>query len=287
MKIAVLGTGRMGTGLTEGLINAGHETIIYNRTADKTVQLKKLGAKVAATPAEAIKEADVTIIVVVDGIAVRDILLNNETKAVLKGKKILNAATTGVDEVIDIAKEVAELGGDLGETSILVGAEQLANNEGKFLVGCNDKFKTLWMNVLGSIGVAYHVGEVGNASKAETPMLFGSLFMGMTAAYSAAVAIKLNVPQEIIAQQLSMVVPGAEYLVPGMMARDYSEVMASVEAFKGVADSAIRTTKSLGVPTKIIEDVFELYEEADKRGFGSQDGTSIIEVLLDQKADNN
>lgn len=282
MKISVLGIGLMGAGLAEGLIKAGHEVVVYNRTMSKTEPLIALGAKAVKTPAEAIKESDASILVVSDINVVRSILLNDETKKVLKGKKILNAATTNPIEIVEIAKEVSDLGGDLAEMSILVGHEQLSNREGNFLVGCNTEVELLWNEILNSVGQNTRVGEIGDASKAETPMLIGSMFMGATLAYSAAMAMKLNVPQEVIEKQLSMFVPGVEYFLPNIYARDYSQAMASVNSFIDVAKTAISTAKSLEMDTKVFEDILELYNKAEKLGYGNQDGSSIVEVLLER-----
>ena len=283
MKISILGTGIMGTGLAKGLINAGHEVIVYNRTISKTEPLVKLGAKVVLTPGEAINEADASILVVSDANIVKTILLCDETKTVLKGKKILNAATTNPLEIIEIGKEVEALGGNLAEMSILVGNEQLVNREGNFLVGCDTDVETLWADVLNSVGQYTRVGILGDASKAEAPMLIGSMFMGATLAYSAAMAIKLNVPQDVIAQQLGMFVPGVEYMLPNIYSRDYTQAMASVNSFIDVAKTAISTAKSLDMDTKVFDDILGLYEEAKKLGYGEQDGSSIVEVLLESK----
>ncbi|WP_321435842.1 NAD(P)-binding domain-containing protein [uncultured Bacteroides sp.] len=282
MKIAILGTGLMGAGLAEGFIKAGHETIVYNRTITKTESLVALGAKAVGTPAEAIEAADAAILVLSDGAGVRNVLLDDVTKSVLKGKKILNASTTTSEEIEEIAQEVARQGGELAEMSILVGAEQLRSKQGQFIIACNEESEALWTGILRNIGEnIFYVGKIGNASKAESPMLFGSMFISATVAYAAAVALKLNIPQEIAAQQIAMFAPGAEYLLPNMFARNYDQVMASVDSFKTVSNTAISSAKSLGIPTKVLEDILAIFTSAAERGFGAKDGSSILEVLLE------
>lgn len=286
MTIAILGTGNMGSGMAEGFIKAGQKTIVYDITPSKTAHLVALGATAATTSAEAIMNADVSIIVVPDGNAIRNLLLNNETKAALKNKKILNAGTTTPAEIEALEKEIAEAGGDLSEISMLIGADQLRNREGSFLLASNEANKEFWTSVLKNIGESItYVGTVGNASKAESPMLFGSMFINAIIAYSAAVAHKLNIPHEVIYNQVAMFTSGGEYLLPSMFARDYTQVMASTDNFKSVSETAISTAKSLGMPTKSLEGVLELFDAAVKRGFGSQDGSSIVEVLLDPSKD--
>ncbi|WP_319403788.1 NAD(P)-binding domain-containing protein [uncultured Anaeromusa sp.] len=286
MKISILGTGLMGAALGEGLMQAGYEITAYNRTASKTEALVALGAKAVATPAEAIEIADAVILVVADESGVRDLLLNDAIRPFLSGKKILNASTTNPEEIVKIAREVEEAGGSLAEMSIMIGAEELRDRKGQFLLGCKASDEVFWKEILLSIGDSTHrVGEMGDASKAEAPMLLSSMFLSVATAYAAAFVTKLNVPKEISERGIQMAIPGSEYILPNMFARDYSQCMASVDAFTSVSNTAINSAKSLGVPTKILEDMLALYAAAAKRGFGEQDGSAIMEVLLNPNVD--
>ena len=60
MRIAFLGTGRMGTELALHLL-ADHELTVWNRTASRTERLAEAGAGVAATPVEAVEGAEVVV----------------------------------------------------------------------------------------------------------------------------------------------------------------------------------------------------------------------------------
>ena len=50
MKIAFLGLGRMGSGMAQHLLRAGHELVVYNRTPERMQPLVAQGAKPAASP---------------------------------------------------------------------------------------------------------------------------------------------------------------------------------------------------------------------------------------------
>jgi 3-hydroxyisobutyrate dehydrogenase-like beta-hydroxyacid dehydrogenase len=70
---AVLGTGRMGSALAERLAGQGVAVVVYNRTPDRATALaERIGAAVAASPAEAASRADVVITMVADDAAVHD-----------------------------------------------------------------------------------------------------------------------------------------------------------------------------------------------------------------------
>ena len=73
MKIGFIGLGRMGQGMASRILSAGHDLLIYNRTAGKTADLAKAGAKVAATIAEVCKDRDVVIAMVADDAALEGV----------------------------------------------------------------------------------------------------------------------------------------------------------------------------------------------------------------------
>ncbi len=82
-KIAFLGTGSMGAAMIKNYLKGGHEVTVYNRTIAKAEPLKALGAKVAATPREAVEGAEVVISCLTNDDASRD-SWNSENGA-LKG----------------------------------------------------------------------------------------------------------------------------------------------------------------------------------------------------------
>ena len=62
MKTAFLGLGAIGRPMATRIAGAGHELTIWNRTPERAEQLaKQIGAKQAASPADAVRGADVVI----------------------------------------------------------------------------------------------------------------------------------------------------------------------------------------------------------------------------------
>jgi 3-hydroxyisobutyrate dehydrogenase-like beta-hydroxyacid dehydrogenase len=282
MKVAVLGLGLMGSAVAEGMLNAGHEVIVYNRTMAKTQPLVEKGATAAATASDAIRMADASILVLTDGKAVAN-LFTEEVLDAVNGKKILNASTTGIDEISDFAKLVKEHGGSLSEISIMVGPEQVRGQEAYFMLGCPQEEENFWNEVLGKVGAVQRVGEVSFATKAESPIVFTSVFSSVMMSYIGALMIKLNLPEEIVMQSIGESVPGAEYLLPNITKRNYDECMASTDSLIGVADAAISTAKQLSMSTGLLEDMRELFVKAADAGYGAKDASSVAEILLENK----
>lgn len=74
MRIAFLGTGRMGTELALHLL-ADHDLVVWNRTKGRTQRLAETGAAVADTPQEAVSGADVVITSLFGPDAVRETVI--------------------------------------------------------------------------------------------------------------------------------------------------------------------------------------------------------------------
>jgi 3-hydroxyisobutyrate dehydrogenase-like beta-hydroxyacid dehydrogenase len=75
MKLALIGLGRMGSGMARNLLRAGHSLAVYNRTRDKAVALAQDGARVAASPEEACRGAEAAITMLADDGAVESCAL--------------------------------------------------------------------------------------------------------------------------------------------------------------------------------------------------------------------
>jgi 3-hydroxyisobutyrate dehydrogenase-like beta-hydroxyacid dehydrogenase len=71
LRVALLGTGRMGSAMAERLCTSGVTVTLYNRSPERATELgARIGAGTAATPAEAAERSDVVISMVADDAAV-------------------------------------------------------------------------------------------------------------------------------------------------------------------------------------------------------------------------
>lgn len=72
MKAAFIGLGSMGSGMARNLIEAGHTLTVYNRTRSRAEDLGAQGAKVAESPGQAAKDAEVVITMLADDKALEE-----------------------------------------------------------------------------------------------------------------------------------------------------------------------------------------------------------------------
>jgi len=73
-NIAFLGTGLLGSALAEAALKRGDKITVWNRTVDKARALEKFGARVAATPADAVRGAERVHLVLKDDAVVEDVI---------------------------------------------------------------------------------------------------------------------------------------------------------------------------------------------------------------------
>ncbi len=73
-KITFIGLGNMGMGMATRLLNSNFDVTVYNRTIEKALSLKNLGAKVSSSVRDAIQSADIIITMVTDDKALKSLL---------------------------------------------------------------------------------------------------------------------------------------------------------------------------------------------------------------------
>ena len=78
MKIAFIGTGLMGYPMAKNLINKKINLKVFSRTLEKAKPLEKLGAIIANSLGEAVKEVDIVITMLTDDNAVEKVLGSQE-----------------------------------------------------------------------------------------------------------------------------------------------------------------------------------------------------------------
>jgi 3-hydroxyisobutyrate dehydrogenase-like beta-hydroxyacid dehydrogenase len=74
VKVAVIGVGRMGSAIAEAILAAGFDLTVYARTASKAQPLAALGARLAASVADAASEADVVLTSLRDDASVTEVV---------------------------------------------------------------------------------------------------------------------------------------------------------------------------------------------------------------------
>ncbi len=76
-NVAFLGLGIMGAPMAVNLVEAGFNVVAWNRTIDKGIPVKEAGGTLAATPSEAVKDADYILSILDRGPVVREVFFDS------------------------------------------------------------------------------------------------------------------------------------------------------------------------------------------------------------------
>lgn len=178
MKIAVLGIGMMGFPMGRRLCAAGHEVHVWNRTQHRAQRLLKDGALVHATPADAVKDADMVITMLDNGEVVGHVLFGMGAAAAMKpGSLLVDMSSIKPAQARDHAARLDEL--HIAYLDAPVSGGTIGAEEGSLaiMVGGKAVIFERAVPVLSVFGRPTHVGPTGSGQLAK---LANQMIVGIT-----------------------------------------------------------------------------------------------------------
>jgi 3-hydroxyisobutyrate dehydrogenase-like beta-hydroxyacid dehydrogenase len=136
-KVAFLGMGTMGAPMARHLAKAGHEVVVYNRTAAKALAWVALnGGRAAPTPAEAAEEADIVAMCVGNDDDVREVTLTDvgALAGMAQGSILVDHTTASAGIARELAAACVERG--VGFVDAPVSGGQAGAESGQLTVMC-------------------------------------------------------------------------------------------------------------------------------------------------------
>jgi 3-hydroxyisobutyrate dehydrogenase-like beta-hydroxyacid dehydrogenase len=280
MRIAFLGLGIMGRPMASNLVKAGHEVTVWNRTAGKVVE----GAKTAASPAEAARDAEVIWLCVADTKAVENILFGPQGvhESLADGQIIVDSSTISPAATCRFAERVGAKGVeyvDAPVTGSKVGAE---NGTLIFILGGKEtvieKLKPLFAATGKKI---FRMGGTGKGEAAKLAMNLQIALIYEGFAEALTLATKLGVDAETLLPliEASMVRSGVvDYKAPFVLKRDFSANFPLRLMRKDIR-LALEAAKEARVKLPGLETVEEIYEMATEDGHENLDYAATITLL--------
>jgi 3-hydroxyisobutyrate dehydrogenase-like beta-hydroxyacid dehydrogenase len=163
-RVALLGTGKMGSAIAERLSRAGFDLTIWNRTRSRA---EALGVgRVADTPAAAARGADVVISSLTGPEAVRAAYVGRD--GVLAGadqQLFIDMSTAGPDTVAELESAIGPTEARLVDAPILGSPAVVRDGQAAVLVGGEAPDVERATAVLAAIGTVRHVGPLGSAAR--------------------------------------------------------------------------------------------------------------------------
>jgi 3-hydroxyisobutyrate dehydrogenase len=283
-RIAFIGLGTMGSGMAARLLGAGFQVVVYNRTPGRAEQLREAGAQVAATPAEAVQDADAAIAMVADDGASREVWLGAQgaLAAARKGTVLIDCSTVTPAWVRELAAQTAARGCPLLDAPVTGSRPQAHAGELLFLVGgdadvveaCRPIFKPMSRGVV-------HLGPHGAGA---TMKLINNFLCGVQAAGLAEAVAWIDGSGLETAGAVAILTGGApgsplvKALAERMSNRDYRTNFRLDLMVKDL-QYAVQEGQRAGVDLQTGIAALRRFEEAAGRGFGERDLSAVVEPL--------
>jgi 3-hydroxyisobutyrate dehydrogenase-like beta-hydroxyacid dehydrogenase len=235
MRVALLGTGKMGGAMARRLAAAGHELTLWNRTRERA---EALGVgKVAATPAEAVATAEIVISMLTDADAVRATYLGDggALSAAKTGQVFVEMSTAGPEISREIAPAVERAGALLVEAPVMGSIPAIESGKLFILAAGDEAAIEKARPVLEALGEIRRVGDLGSA--AALKLVANSMVAGVSALaaelQSAGTAAGLN-PEDVFTV-ISRMAPALNMRKAGFVEHRYEPVTFSLrDALKDV-----------------------------------------------------
>ena len=283
-KIGVIGIGMLGNAVASHLVDSGFSVTAYNRTKEKTFQLKEKGVKIASSPKEVAENSELVIIVVRDSDAVKKISF--EKDGIVEGNhdKLIVADMSTIDptESKNISKKFQEYNINKLDIPVMGGPNVAITGNLVMMVSGNKKSFDDCKNIFEIIAnKVFFLGESGVAHTIKLAMNLQITMLALALAEGITLVKKANADPKIFLEILN-----STYFKTGMsenkafrMIDGKYEVTFTLANLKKDINTMTDTAKSLGVELPMIKKAEEIYENAVKAGFGNMDYTSIAEYI--------
>ncbi|MGB3488667.1 MAG: L-threonate dehydrogenase [Xanthobacteraceae bacterium] len=283
-RIAVIGLGSMGFGMATSLLRAGFAVTGCDVSADSVARFKAGGGQGAATPAEAVRDAEIVVSVVVNAAQTEAILFGKDgaLEAMTPGAVFISAATMDPEIAKRLAARVEASGRLYLDAPISGGAQRAAQGELTILAsGSATAFAKARPALDAMAAKLYELGDApgqGSAFKMINQLLAGVHIAAASEAISFAAKQGLDIRKvyEVITASA-----GNSWMfenrVPHVLEGDYTP-RSAVDIFVkdlGIVQDMARNAK---FPVPMSAAALQMFLMASASGMGRDDDIAVAKM---------
>ncbi|MDB5522293.1 MAG: NAD-binding of NADP-dependent 3-hydroxyisobutyrate dehydrogenase family protein [Rhizobium sp.] len=284
-RVAIIGLGSMGLGMARSLIRAGHAVCGCDISAAALENLAASGGLAFQTPAEAAKDADIVVVVVVNAAQTETVLYGTDgaVSAMKPGSVIISSATMAPTEAKNFAARAAER--EVRYLDAPISGGSVKADAGKLTVmasGPPEAFSAAKPALDAMAETVHTLGDdvgVGSSFKIVNQLLAGVHIAAACEAITFAKSLDLDISKvfDVISRSA-----GNSWMfenrIPHVLAGDYTPHSA-VSIFTkdlGIVSDLGRKQK---FPLPIASAALQLFIMAEAAGMGRDDDSSVARLL--------
>jgi 3-hydroxyisobutyrate dehydrogenase len=286
-KIAVLGLGAMGSRIAQNLIGAGYPLTVYNRTQETAQPLIDRGATYAATPREAVENADIVICMVTDDVASRQIWLDRETGAVQglrKNAVAIESSTLTIDWTKQLAAAIAQHGSEFLDVPVVGSRPQADAGKLIYLAGGETESVNRVRSVLSDAGstTVHHIGAVGQgmAMKLAVNALFGIQVTALAELLGSLSRTGITPEQAMMVLGELPVTSLAAKVAGSLMVTNNHAPLFPIELVEKDFRYALQAAQAENSSMPVSTVIHHIYQEAIALGYGGENITGIARLFI-------
>jgi 3-hydroxyisobutyrate dehydrogenase len=284
-KIAVLGLGVMGAGMAANWLKKGFAVAVYNRTRAKGGALAAAGARIADTPRDAARDADMVVAMVADDDASRAVWQGADggLAGIKRGAIVVESSTLTPEWIHELAGLAKARGADFLDSP--VGGSKGAAMDGKLalFVGGDKAVLDRARPALEAVSIKInHLGPVGAGAtwKLINNMIAASHLAVLAEALTLAGKANIDIAQ---AADLISVGAGASPIVtmklPRMTGHRFGDPDFALKLMAKDMRYATALAKKLGANLAMVPAAAALYERGEAKGLGELDFAAVLDVV--------
>src|SRR5207248_2546472 len=272
----------MGNGMAIRLVQEGFPLAVYNRTKDKAEEVGKLGARIADSPADAAKDADVVMVSLADQNVVSRLLWGDDgaAEALREGGYVCDMSTVPPDFARAEAERMRAIGRRHLDACVLGNPFHARSGELRVMVGGPEEDATALQNVFETIGkeVSYMGPDgMGAMMKLVLNLLMGNQMPALAEALVFGEAAGL--PRDRMLEMIS----GCGYSSPVMDfrcaiigQRNFDFAAFKLGLMRKDLMLMLEESHKLGVPMPVSEASYAALTAARQMGLGDKDVAAMV-----------
>src|ERR1700686_3532813 len=285
--ISYLGLGTMGSGMASNLLKAGYELTVWNRSPEKCEPFAKKGARVADSPADSVRDAELVMYMLSNDQAVEEVVFSAKgiLSGIREGQIAVDMSTVLPATSLREQEAYAARGVDFLDAPVFGSKQESADAKLWIMAAGNKAIFEKVKPVLKHLGQTVHY--FGKNGKAVAMKLVGNLIVALemeALAEGLVLAQKAGLDLNTVME----VVKVADFRSPLLMSngqnilkRDFSTSFALNLMLKD-AGLIKKLAESLQSPIPALRVVEKNLASAVALGFGNENASALIKALEKQ-----
>ena len=281
-RIAFIGLGVMGNGMACRLVESGYDVAVHNRTRAKAEEVAKLGARVADTPADAAREADVVMLSLANQDVVAQMLFGEDGvfETLGKGAYILDMSTVPPEFPREVATRAREAGFHALDACVLGNPMHARQGEMRVMAGGEEQdFRAVepLLEVLGK-----EVTYLGESGMGATMKLVLNMLMGVQMP-ALAEAVVFGERAGLAREQVLEMIAKSGYSSPVMGfrcaimgQRNFEFAAFKLGLMRKDMTLVLGEAQKAGVPMPVTESAHAMLTAAQQQGLGDLDVAAML-----------